>query len=563
MKKLLLTFAAIQFLLLSCLAQTSSQVSPDPDKINPNVRGEISGQVTSNDGQKFTRLQVVIWKIGGNERRIVSTDEKGTFTFRDLPIGVYQASASAAGYVSTFQAQTDNYRLGDHIGITMEKGGAITGKIFASSGRPMTGAKMSLFRVRDEAGNLVNETINNREIFSDDRGVYRLYGLRGDSYVVSASLMASFLGTPKNIETPIYHPSSTRNTAKEIVVRAGAEISAIDINYRSETGRVVSGTIANSGNLPPEVSAGVQLVSSSTGAVIGSTYTGIYTNPGFAFYGVPDGEYEITASQFSSGSIAKTASPIKVVVHGADVTDLVINFSLFATVSGRVTVNKLIGNPAACQSSRRSFVEEIIITSRVDNSNPRLQIGRRLVPDVYGDFSLTGISEGTIRFGARLPSDFWYLKAVVLPTKTIKIDVALQGLSLKNGERISGLSMQVAEGAVALKGNIFTELGLTLPPKLRVHLVPAEAQEANNLLRYFQTETTNSLFDFHNLPPGKYLLYVEKFSNNESMEIRRNPIAWDEKSRAQLRIDAEAVKQLIELAPCQKVKDFAVMTKVR
>ena len=43
-------------------------------------------------------------------------------------------------------------------------------------------------------------------------------------------------------DVPTYAPASTRDTAQEIVVRAGAESNGVDIQYRGGSGHTVSGT---------------------------------------------------------------------------------------------------------------------------------------------------------------------------------------------------------------------------------------------------------------------------------------------------------------------------------
>ena len=81
---------------------------------------------------------------------------------------------------------------------------------------------------------------------TDDRGVYRMYGLLPGTYIVSAGGMTRFFGgygtTAHDQDAPTYAPSATRDTAQEVVVRSGEEATA-DIQYRGEPGHAISGTV--------------------------------------------------------------------------------------------------------------------------------------------------------------------------------------------------------------------------------------------------------------------------------------------------------------------------------
>src|SRR5262249_56750922 len=92
----------------------------------------------------------------------------------------------------------------------------------------------------------------------------------------------------------------------------------------------------------------------------------------------------------------------------------------------------------------------------------------------------------------RLPNENWYVKAMTGPPSTAApargaggrgappSDVARNGITLKAGEKVSGVTVTIADGAAGLSGKIVpaTE-GARLPSRLRVHLVPAEATAAN------------------------------------------------------------------------------------
>ena len=563
MIRLLLSFLFISLFSVGSLAQSLPQtnnVNEAPK--NKPVKGEITGQVISEDGQTFPTFPISLFNL--NTRTNVSTtcDENGNFKFSDLPAGLYQASAYSPGYVSAY-SQSRDFRIGENITITMIKGGVITGKIFDAGGRPIVGAFVTARRVRDnDLDSLIEGRFGNKTM-SDDRGVYRIFGMQGGSYVVSTSLTNSF-NTEKIPETRTYFPSSTRDTAQEIVVKVGTETTGIDVVHRSEPGHAISGTLAGTEGIKLDIGTNIQLTSPSSGGTISSTFIRANSSPSFAFYGIPDGEYEVTASQYlntifigATGGIEGLSIPLKVVVRGSDVSGLILRFNKPGEINGRVTLSKMIAPNPVCKISSIGYLEETTILAMKEEQGSLTNVNRA-APLNNGDFSLTNVPSGIFRFNTKFQNDFWYLKSVIHSAKTSKIDVAKQGVFVKPGEKISGLSLLLAEGAASIQGKIIAEQNQKLPSKLRVHLIPAEPQEAENLTRYFEVITRTGEFTFSNLAPGKYWLYAGEFSESESPEIQRKPLAWDAKSRAQLRREAEAAGNLLELNSCQRVNDYSL-----
>jgi hypothetical protein len=94
---------------------------------------------------------------------------------------------------------------------------------------------------------------------------------------------------------------------------------------------------------------------------------------------------------------------------------------------------------------------------------------------------------------------------------------------------------------------------------MRVHLVPAEQEAADEVLRYFETEVaTDGAFSLINLPPGKYWLVAREISDQEQKETDHKPLAWDAGSRTALRFEGEATKKVVELTSCQRMADYVL-----
>ncbi|HEV2669193.1 MAG TPA: hypothetical protein VG324_30025, partial [Blastocatellia bacterium] len=139
-------------------------------------------------------------------------------------------------------------------------------------------------------------------------------------------------------------------------------------------------------------------------------------------------------------------------------------------------------------------------------------------------------------------------------------DIARNGITLKAGEKITGVVAIIADGAAGLSGKVIpaTE-GSRLPARLRVHLVPAEAGTANDALRYAEAFAQgNGSFSMSNIAPGKYWLIARAAPDDEMSDGPPAPAAWDANERAKLRKEAESTKTEVELKPCQRVTDQVV-----
>lgn len=551
-------------------------------KVTTGKSGTISGRVVGEDGQPVEGATVMAAAMNGDRaaNRSTSTDEEGNFKMANLPAAAYLLSASVPGYVSAqgsvmeamMSSIAPRYRIGESVTITMMKGGAITGKVLDAAGQPLVGAPVMVARVRDVEGRPINETMPfvGRPGMSDDRGIYRVYGLSAGSYIVSTNgageLFASVTGAR---EVPTYYPTATRDTAQEVIVAAGLEVRGIDIRHRGELGHAVSGTIvgavADTSSFGMQIVA-VELLQVSTGTRVNATNLNLANGSGFALYGIPDGEYELTAMQqmISVGQRAQAdglrSAPRRVTVRGGDVTGLELRLVALASIAGRVVLEKTAKTD--CPITRRGDVEETLLNPRREDTEMRRSIMafafQDATPNDKGEFTVRDLEAGRYRLTPQLPSDHWYVKAMTLPrTATAKAaaSFAATGLTLKSSEKLGGVTITVAEGAAGLSGRLE---GKRPAARMRVFVVPAEQDAAGEVLRYAEAITRDGTFMFTNLAPGKYWLHARAVPEDEADEKPAKPVAWDATARGKLRADAEAANQVMELTPCQRAKDVVL-----
>jgi hypothetical protein len=406
-----------------------------------------------------------------------------------------------------------------------------------------------------------------------------LYGLEPAVYVVGASndQFGLYSGSAGR-DAITWHPSSPRAAAAEITVRSGEEASGVDIRHREERGHTISGKVVRDTQSGPiDESVNIMLTSGPDRQLVGTTSA--YNVNTFAMFGVLDGVYEITAVRmnYRDNDFASSA-PRRVVIKGADVSGIELKIAPPASVSGRVkiessTVGKNPCEEGAQPKERASIGDVLLIAASEEESRLPIQLitlDPNFVdgmaggaPNENGEFTLGGLAAGQFRINADLPYDGWYIRAITQPASGAAkkpIDAARNGITLKSGEKLSGVEVVLAEGAASLKGSVVpANEGSKLPSRMRVHLIPAEDSAADDVMRYAETMVRgDGSFEFKHMAPGKYLLHMRQAKENEANDDRSRPIAWDAVERAKLRREAAAAKNEIELKVCDRVKDHVL-----
>jgi len=572
----LLLFFTLCFVPLTSVAQTSV----------------ITGRVVSEDGSGLPGMKVTLLPVAADRRanadgsqHQTGTDLDGAFKFTGLAPRVYSVNASAAksyvlGPAPVGDRQDGGWlRVGDNVTITMIKGGVITGRVTNAIGEPLIGVQVNAVMTRGAEGNTARGDAA-RPRFTDDRGFYRIYGLPPGTYVVFTRNALFPFPTPYNrgnIDTPTYHPSSTRETAAEVTVASGGEVTGVDIRHRGDRGHVVSGSVSSGGELSSSYNWQIITLTNTVNGAVQSdayfTYRG-EGNAKFAIYGVADGEYEITARGVLDANDEDFASTSRlVVVKGADVGAIELKLLPLGSIAGKFALE---ATPGVCESKRKWSMEEALLALRYE-PKPREATHARSRTIVNGlsekgEFTVYNLTADRYFLEPRLPNENWYVKAITAPASTsvsantkaargaLVTDISRNGITLKAGEKITGVVATITEGAAGLSGKVIPALeGSRLPGRLRIHLIPAEARSADEVLRYAEAYArSDGSFLLSNLAPGKYWLIARAAPDEETSDLHVTPVAWDATEREKLRREAMTAKNEIELRPCGRVKDYGL-----
>jgi hypothetical protein len=594
---------------ISALAQSEpaakSTASPSPtpaEKRGPNentpATGSIKGRVVADDGKPVVNATLMAQAVNGPPFvRPAQVDSEGKFSFEDLPPAGYIVFAIAPGYIDEAMSTGDpndwpRHLIGAQLKIKLIKGGVITGKVTNSKGDPIVGVPVHAVALNNPSWS-PTDLLGAGGAESDDRGIYRIFGLRPGPYVVNAGGAWQFGFATSNgfdLDVPTYYPSATRDTAIPVAVRSGDETTDIDIKYFGTDGHRISGFVRGA------ISAGA---SAANGAVaIMLSPAGTQSVPAmaiaspldqrraFGFNGIADGEYDLFATlQTGQQTDASLVATKRVTVRGGDVTGVELTLAQLASIAGTITLDPI--KPEDKCDQRGSQLIETFFAARHDD--PRKSGSQTMLTmlaglggtlNAKGEFIARNLDAGRFRFEIKLPTEAWYVRAINLPAAVAVTNQQpaqaapppaaskpnpWQGtVTIKSGQQVSGVSIIVGQDAAGLRGRVtVTPDGTAFPADLHVHLVPADREQANDVLRYSETMImSDGSFAFSNIAPGRYFIVSRVEPGAETPGTSPRSTAWDPIARAKLRQEAEAAKVVVDLKPCQRLRDYALALKV-
>lgn len=576
-------------------APAVTAATPTP---TPPLRTFLAGRVVGESGEPLPDVAITLTARGtvirfGPSPYTAVTDEGGNFRVEGLAPGLYEVFAQLTGFVNETDMVTGRslgpYRPGDNITVRLVKGGVVTGTVTDSLGQPIAALNVRAMRVRDLDGNLSPNFFGfSNEDRTDDRGVYRIYGMRPGLYVLYAGghtgVPIPFGGGTGEVAT--FYPSGTRDTAAEVSVRSGQEVSGIDLRLRDDPARRVTGTVESPTGFFGDFGVSVSLTYASTAMPAGLTSLNS-TNAGersFSFESIADGEYDLQATVNAREGVTLASVPQRVSVRGTDVTGLRLTLAPLASASGTVRFEPIVeaGRPApeTCKAVRTTQLPQETLITAAPAVPPRQNAGRiysrlsvtpPVTPDTAGAFTVRALEAGRYRLSARLFDEALYVRSIQTPAATPQrtpataattANVSRDVFDVKAGQQLSGLTVRVAEGAASFAGSVIAAEPATGPPppfsQLRVHLVPQERERTEDTLRYYETPVANDgTFAFKNLAPGRYFIIARPFLV-ESGESAPRPAALDTGTRALLRREAESANTTVELQPCRRTNDYVL-----
>jgi 5-hydroxyisourate hydrolase-like protein (transthyretin family) len=542
-------------LVLLCFSASVFAQSPAKQPAAKPTGGSVSGRVSIKDKPAGGIMVSLRKNEGGNpyDPPIKAiTEQDGTYRITSVPPGSYLVFATTPAHVpadfvmrkSVIITEDENV---EEINFSLVRGGVITGKVTNAEGRPVIQLQVELYRVEDRdqkapaQGPAPAPQYPYRTVQTDDRGIYRMFGLMPGRYRVSAgrseSSMMQFSVSPI-IYAQVFHPDA-KDPAKAtlIEVSEGSEATNVDITLGPTMQMfAVSGRIINSdnGTPVPGLRFGLhRIVEGRTEYINANGQSDARGN--FTMEGVTPGKYGVYlfASTMADSPTELRAERTTFDVIDQDVTGVVIKLAKGASVTGvlvlesddKTSLRKLLEMRLMC------WVESYPGTSSSTSS--------RLGPD--GSFRLSGLSAGMANFQIFPVGGFTQAGFVIVRLE--RDGVAMPQLEVKDGESVTGVRLIVRSGNTSLRGVVSFENG-TPPPGVRVVIRLSKPGEGLQYVRNTEADSRGQ-FLFDNLPAGVYELRpaVFSFSNARVLDMKKEVVLTEGSvTHVTLTIDVSTLK---------------------
>lgn len=400
----------------------------------------ISGKVTIKD-KPATGIVVTAVETnysGGWQRPCYrgTTDAEGNYRIDNVPANSYYVYPIAPAFVvNNAQSQqlltvAPGETIRD-IDFSLVRGGVITGKITGADGQPLIEQHVNVapvdFQTDYRAPNFIGFS-------TDDRGVYRVFGLRQGKYRVSVGDSGSGLpGNARQIYRKTYYPSVTDPAKAAIVeVTEGGEIRDIDIEMEPPistfkvTGRVIDGETGK-----PLSGVQFSVIRTDGSLSVSSTAsTGSDNNGEFKIENVTPGHYSIQAAP--SDKSEWRAEPLVVDIVDRDITGLEMRTKRAAALFGVVVLQNYDEKSVAPK------LDQLQLSVVIEDSATQYHDGRttRVAPD--GSFRLGGLAGGhaQLMFHLENRTGFRDIELVSVEQDGVVLPKVIE---LKDGEQINGI----------------------------------------------------------------------------------------------------------------------------
>ncbi|HEU4714009.1 MAG TPA: carboxypeptidase regulatory-like domain-containing protein [Pyrinomonadaceae bacterium] len=529
----------IKFYLSSLLLLLVLEVAPFAQVPN-DASAKVAGRINIK-GQPAQGVQVLLSKTDSLDRASVSlqspafsttTNTEGRYQIANLTAGAYRVSVYAPAHVidgenplSYEYGKTVNIAEGDQIenlDFSLVPGGVITGKVTDEYNKPVIAEGVQAFRL-DQHGKRDNAAaVQMLRWQTDDRGVYRIFGLEPGRYVVGVGASSEDPLQPigsRGAYKRTYHPGAVDEAdAKIVEVQAGAEVENVDIKLiRSAKTYTASGRVIDSdtGKPLPGVTIGCEfaLTAGSTFRM-GDTITN--SNGEFRLKDLTPNTY--TTYVFSPGENEFYSDRVNFEIANDDVAGLEIKMFRGATISGVAEVEGTRDSNILARLSRVPLRAEATSQDTTMMMLQLMQGGGMGNINPNGTLRISGVRPGRTRIVVLPPPD---LKGFTL-ARVERNGVEMRDFDVKRGEQITGVRLVFTYGTSILAGRVEVKGG-TLPSntQMTVRLVREGVSADDWWLAKQANVDARGQFAIEGVSQGNYIAYLMIFTNDGGASLPR------------------------------------------
>ena len=442
-----------------------------------------------------------------------ASDQEGKYRITNVPSGNYYVAPVAPAFVISDVNKSGGQSLviaeGDNVeGIDFDlvKGGVITGKVTDTEGHPIVEEQVSLLSADYPRSGPSFHVPGSFQ--TDDRGIYRMFGLRPGRYKVSVgeeSVYRGVGGRRHSLPITFYPDANEAAKAAGIEIGEGTEATKIDITLGhavegfAVSGRVVDGETGKPVSGMPISLSKIMIIDANSRSGSGGV-TDVRSNAegGFRLEKLPAGKYSISIQPPPESDLR--AEPVAFDVIDQDVTGLLIKAATGTSLSGIVVLEAIRGVNAATAAQAPSWLS---VHFRNEGGGFTSSQSVQIKPD--GSFRIGGLLAGTVTFSVGSWGPTGNAKPITI--SRVERDGVIQpkGIQVQTGEHVSGIRVVAAYSSGSIRGVVKVENGV-LPPGGRLVIGLSKVGDASENMGGGTAVDARGHFLIEGLAAGTYEL---------------------------------------------------------
>jgi hypothetical protein len=518
----------------------------------------LGGTVVADDGSGRPVRRAVVTVSGASlPGRMLLSDDDGHFVFTGLPAGSYSVVVRKPGWLIGHHGARESWKgpgtpvaLGDgerrtDLELRLAPGAVVTGRLLDPFGRPQAGANVLVFERRRYGGRdtfvMAGDVVYSWTQTTDDRGVFRIFGLPPGDFIVGANVVAGVtaaraMASPEALRwaeqarragltgsspppapgptvayTPVFHPGVTDIAGAPILtLGVGEERSGVDFQLQLVPSVAVRGRLTMPDGRP---AAGVPLLMTSPE---GSTISGLAVlqnmsrdrarsgrDGRFAFQSVTPGDYLVIARGTTEPQAPLWADE-PVSVGSQDVEGLEVRMQPGRTISGRLVFSGTVLEPP------EDLKQVTLGVAEVEQGGMSVRVPA-VRASADGTFEITGLAPGRYVLTAELPSAAgrdgasWLAHRAEMDGGNL-LDVPFE---VRPSDDLDGVVVEFSDRPAELSGQVTDGQGRPVPGLTMVLFgtdPAAWAAPVSERSRRTSPLDSNGRFRMSSLPPGDYYL---------------------------------------------------------
>jgi 5-hydroxyisourate hydrolase-like protein (transthyretin family) len=518
--RLWLCLAPVLLLTLTANGQT-------PIKTTKVVLTTISGKVTFKDkpaqGVAVMLRRSEAFTNNFDDLPRGKTGDDGTYQIVNVAPGSYEVSPSAPAYVAGGGGRSRTVVVGEgevieNINFSLVKGGVVTGKVVDADGRPVIAHQVSLFRAdawdvrqqqmqqqqRGSTPARPNPIFQSGAAMTDDRGVYRMFGLQPGKYKVGVGrgeeTFTASISTGQRSFRQVFHPDVTDQAKATIIeVSEGSEATGIDVTLgRPVQTYTASGLIVDgeSGSPMPGMRFALQRMRADRPEFV-SSFVASNSDGQFTAEGLLAGKY--SAVVMPEPNVEVRAEPLTFDIIDQDITGLTIRINKGASITGVVVIEN--ENQAATAQLAKA-----IISAYVANPNIVGGLGQGATSQINADgsFRVGGLPAGMAVLNVSSRQGEFTRSGSFFQVRLERDGVVqARGIELREGEQATGVRLVVSLGTATIRGAI--KVNGEMPENVNFYVrINRNGEQFTGVMP--PRVDSRGRFAIEGLPPGQYEL---------------------------------------------------------